>query len=267
MRLIVVTTTTALVCLLSVAQTGCGASVDTQNSSDASATPVVAESSPTANNERTPPEQTLHASDAQGFFQKGVEAYKKNRDAEAVEAFREAIRLEPDFAEAHYRLGLAQSVAGEKEEAKKSFEWAVRAYQKVLRENPKDAEAHFNLGLVYGRLFKPEEAVKELKEAVRHKTDDRNMYYELGLAHTKLAQYREAVAALNKALELDPDDYRASDALEKAKAGVERREAFLKQQEKMAQKEKQKANANQNKNGNTNTNTNTRANTNVNVST
>src|SRR5687768_15869463 len=45
--------------------------------------------------------------DAQAHFQRGMEAYRDDRDDEAVEAFREAARLDPDFAEAHYRLGLA----------------------------------------------------------------------------------------------------------------------------------------------------------------
>ncbi|HEY0080632.1 MAG TPA: tetratricopeptide repeat protein [Pyrinomonadaceae bacterium] len=172
------------------------------------------------------------ARDAEGFFRKGVEAYKKNRDAEAVAAFKEAVRLDPNFAEAHYRLGLAYNALEQKDEAKKAYEAAVKAYKKLLQSKPKDAEAHYNLGLVYGKLFKPEEAVKELKQAARLNEDDYNMHYELGLAYTKLAQYKEAVSAFNRALEISPEDYRATEALERARSGLQRREAFLKQQEK-----------------------------------
>lgn len=230
-----------LACLLALA--GCAPQADSRRAAadnnttppaNSSASPAVAAASPAgvevsgANDSADLPE----ANDAEGFLRRGVEAYKKNRDAEAVAAFEQAVRLEPDLAEAHYRLGLAYAVTGRKDEAKKSYETAVKAYKKTLQRDSKNERAHYHLGLVYGKLFKPDEAVKELKEAARLNSDDYNIYYELGLAHTKLAQYKEAVDALNKALELNPDDFRATDLLEKAQAGKQRRDAFLKQQEK-----------------------------------
>jgi tetratricopeptide (TPR) repeat protein len=57
------------------------------------------------------------------------------------------------------------------------------------------------------------------------------MFYDLGLALTKLAQYDEAVAAFSKSLEIDPDNYRAQDALEEAREGVQRIRAGKKHQE------------------------------------
>ena len=233
MRLILVVS--ALVSLLALA--GCASNGQPQPSEKAAA-PSPAAPTPAASSDasdessETIAVSEADARDAEGFFRKGVEAYKKNRDAEAVEAFKEAVRLDPNFAEAHYRLGLAYNATDRKDEAKKAYEAAVKAYKRLLQSKPKDAEAHYNLGLVYGKLFKPEEAVKELKQATRLNEDDYNMQYELGLVYTKLAQYKEAVSAFNRALEISPDDYRATEALERARSGLQRREAFLKQQEK-----------------------------------
>lgn len=173
-------------------------------------------------------------SDARAYFDYGMEAYRNNRDEEAVAAFKEAARLDPGFAEAFYRLGLAQSAVGLDEESEKSFTSAVEAYERILKEKPKNAEAQYFLGLALGKLGEYEKAVKALKDSVKNsEEEDEDKYYELGLAHYKLAQYQESVRALNKALEINPDYFAATDALERAKAGLERREAFLKRQEQL----------------------------------
>jgi tetratricopeptide (TPR) repeat protein len=82
---------------------------------------------------------------------------------------------------------------------------------------------------------------------VKQAPEDSDKYYELGLAHSKLAQYAEAVRALEKALDIDPDFFRAAEALTRAREGLDRRQAFLKDLEKMRQK-KPKSNANVNTN-------------------
>ncbi|HEU4595808.1 MAG TPA: tetratricopeptide repeat protein [Pyrinomonadaceae bacterium] len=195
--------------------------------------------------------------DAQAHFQRGMEAYRDDRDDEAVEAFKEAVRLDPDFAEAHYRLGLAYAVVGQEEESEKSFETAAKLYEKILDKEPKNSDAQFFLGLTYGKLGKYDQSVKFFKEAVRNSPEeDDDKYYELGLAHYKLAQYKEAITAFNKALEINPDYFPASDALEKAKPGLARREAFLKNLEKQRKSQEQRGNTNGNINANVNGNSN-----------
>ena len=41
------------------------------------------------------------------MFSKGVEQIKQGQNAEAVETFRQANRVEPTVAEGHFNLGLA----------------------------------------------------------------------------------------------------------------------------------------------------------------
>jgi tetratricopeptide (TPR) repeat protein len=188
--------------------------------------------------------------DARALFERGVDAYKHDRDQEAVEALQQAIRLDPDFAEAHYRLGLAYKATGQTDEADKSFAEAVRAYEKLTKQDTKNADAFYFLGLAYEKLGKYEEAVKALKEAVRNSpSEDDDKYYDLALAHYKLAEYKESVDALNKALEINPDNFPAADLLEQAKAGADRVEEIRKHQEQLR---KQQKNPNGNVNGNAN---------------
>lgn len=202
--------------------------------------------------------------DARELFERGVDEYRHDRDDEAVADLQKAVELDPDFAEAHYRLGLALHATGQKDEADKAFADAVKAYEKLTKQEPKNADAYYFLGLCYEKLDKFEEAGRALKESVRNLSEsDENRddkYYELAIVEYKLAQYDEAVAALNKALEINPDNYPAADLLEKAKNGAQRVEEIRKHQEQLLKQRSTNANANQNGNSNAGANTNANSN-------
>ena len=54
----------------------------------------------------------------------------------------QAIRINPDFAKAHYNLGHAYERSGMDTEA-------IESYRQAIRINPDDADAHYNLGIAY----------------------------------------------------------------------------------------------------------------------
>src|SRR5215216_7490484 len=86
---------------------------------------------------------------ARGLLDKGKELYLKDQDAEAVLALLEAVRLDPDLAEAHFRLGLGYESLGKREEAEAQYKKAVSAYKKYFEEHEDDSEAHYALGQTY----------------------------------------------------------------------------------------------------------------------
>src|SRR5215211_7472749 len=89
---------------------------------------------------------------ARNQLDRGKELYRNDQDAEAVLAFMEAVRLDPDLAEAHFRLALGLEAMGKSEEAEAEYKKAVAAYKKYLDENPDDSEAHYALGQTYAGL-------------------------------------------------------------------------------------------------------------------
>ena len=68
--------------------------------------------------------------------------------------YQAALRINPDYAEAHYNLGVVYGQQGRTDEA-------IREYQAALRINPDYAEAHYNLGVVYWATG------PQLREAIR----------------------------------------------------------------------------------------------------
>jgi tetratricopeptide (TPR) repeat protein len=176
---------------------------------------------------------------AHALLEKGKELYREDQDTEAVAAFQQAIKVDPELAEAHFRLGLTYEALGKREDAEAEYKKAVDGYKKHLDANDDDAEAHYNLGQTYANLGQYSDAIREYRQATKLKTDDPDMYYDLGVAHTKLAQYDAAAAAFSKSLEIDPDYYRAEDALNEAKEGVKRIRAGKKHQVNLLKKQKE----------------------------
>ncbi len=198
-----------------------------------------------------------------------------NQTEQAIEALKRAVALDPNLAEAHFKLGIAYALTEAeakqsgvdinptentkskkdppKSNSEKEFEKAVAAYKKLLAKSPKDDVAQFNLGRAYNKLNQDDDAEEAFRAAVKLKPEDTEYQTELGAILIKLAQYHEAIPSLKKALELDGDNLRADKLLEDAEAGAKR--VDYKQPDK-GEKDK-KSSADDEGNGNSNSNANT----------
>ena len=95
--------------------------------------------------------------------------YKKlGRYQEALEAYREALRLKPDFAEAWGELGAAYGKLGRHQDA-------IAPYREALRLKPDDAEAWGGLAAAYalsGNRSAALEAVREFRRYDPQKAEE-----------------------------------------------------------------------------------------------
>jgi tetratricopeptide (TPR) repeat protein len=255
--------TLAALLVFALLQAGCRGKQTAQN---ANAAPPAAEADQHAA-QQAAATAALPEGDARALFDYGLDAYRHDRDEAAVAAFKRAVELDPDFAEAFYRLGLAYSVTRQEDESDKAFEQCVKVYEKRTKKDPKDSDSFYFLGLCHERLGKYDDAVKALKEAVKNSPDENDdKYFELAAAHYKLAQYDESVKALNKTLEINPDNFPAQELLEQAKSGARRVEEFRKRQQEQLQQQRKPSNSNSNANNSNagaNTNAAPRANSNA----
>ena len=172
----------------------------------------------------------------------GKRLLDENQTDLAIEAFRQAVKLDPDLAEGWFQLGIAYSLlemqlerSGEysepasnakegrtKKNSERAFEKAAEAYKKLLKTNPNNDAAQFDLGRTYAKLNKDNDAEDAFRQAVKLKPDDTEYQTELGAVLIKLARYREAIDPLKKAIALDETNSRALDLLDDAEAGRQR---------------------------------------------
>jgi tetratricopeptide (TPR) repeat protein len=129
---------------------------------------------------------------------------------EVLAAFREAIRIRPDYAEAHNNLGLVLIQSGKDEEG-------IAALREAVRLAPAYAEARTNLGAALTPTDAPA-AIKELEEAVRLAPGSVKARFNLAVAYGSSADHgpEKEIEHLEKVIELAPDFPRAHLALGKA---------------------------------------------------
>ena len=225
---------------------GCRSKGTPGTETNANVSSVAAVTATQTDAEQPPPELTREQNEARALLEQGKDLFRQDRDKEAAETFEKALALDPDYGEAHFRLGLAYASLGKREEAEEEYKKAAEAYKKYVRTNQKDPDAFFYMGLSYSKVGDHAEAVKAYRQAVKLQPDDGDLQYELGLSLSRLAQYPEAVIALQKAIDLDPDNYRAGEALEKAKEGAERVRVLQKREEDLLRRQEAAKRSNQN---------------------
>lgn len=124
--------------------------------------------------------------------------YKKlGRIDEAIDQYRTAINLKPDYYEAHNNLGNAYLEKGMVTEA-------VTEYRTAININPGDAEAHYNLGNLFYAQSMPGEAVSSLGTAIRLNPRHALAHNSLGNAYLRMGLLDRAAEEYKKTLELDP---------------------------------------------------------------
>ncbi len=157
---------------------------------------------PSRDSSDTENEETLSpASDISERDRLAVEAYNRGVAAEdAVEkaaAYRTAVTLLPDFYEAWFNLGVAETVRGD-------VVAAEAAYRRAAALRPEMPAPHRNLGRLLLRCERREEAVACFAEALRLAPDAPQSHNDFGEACRQTGRLREAVQAFDEALRLDP---------------------------------------------------------------
>ena len=115
----------------------------------------------------------------------------------AVAAFRETVRLQPDYRQAHVNLGALL-------ELQHNYAAAEKSFREALRLEPRDAELHYNLGNVLQAQDRFEEAVAAYRQALTLRSNHADTCNNLGNALARLERHDEAIASYEQALRINP---------------------------------------------------------------
>jgi tetratricopeptide (TPR) repeat protein len=119
------------------------------------------------------------------------------RTAEAIDAYKQAIKIKPNYESAYNNLGVVYGNLGRGIDS-------IDAYKQAIKFKPDYAMAYYNLGLACGNLHRWSEAMDALKQAVKIKPDLAEGYYNLGYVYLVTGDKKSALAEYNILKSLNP---------------------------------------------------------------
>jgi tetratricopeptide (TPR) repeat protein len=131
-------------------------------------------------------------------YERGRADLSRGAYAQAVAAFTEAIRLDPDSFEAHFHRGVAYYLEGRQREA-------LADYTVAIRVQPGSADAHLVRARVHRDLGKYDFALEDYTETIRLRPDAK-VYLARGCLQHEIGAYDQALADYEIALRLRPSD-------------------------------------------------------------
>jgi len=122
---------------------------------------------------------------------------QQGRTEDAIAQYKEAMRINPAYAEAHGNLGSALFNQGRTQEA-------MKQYWEALKIKPAYAEADYNLGIALLQQGRTKEATGYFQEAIRLKPGFAEVHCYLGIALFQQGRTEEAITQYQEALRINP---------------------------------------------------------------
>jgi predicted TPR repeat methyltransferase len=135
---------------------------------------------------------------ARAHIERGKQLSIAGDQTNATLAYERALAIDPDNAEAHFRLGLAWR-------DQHRFDAAVACYRRAIELQPRYIEAHNNLGSVLQMQGQTGEALACYRRAVELKPDFAQPYLNLGRLYAMLDDRDHATATFQSAVERGVD--------------------------------------------------------------
>ncbi|MBW4615007.1 MAG: serine protease [Desmonostoc vinosum HA7617-LM4] len=171
---------------------------------------------------------------ADDFFIKAKQNYDNQDYKGAVANYTEAIRLNPNYAEAYNDRGAVRFLLGDKQGAAADFtsaikispnyaqaynnrgtiradylrdkQGAVADFNQALNINPDYAEAYNRRGLTRATLGDKQGAITDYNQALKINPNDAQVYNNRGVARNDLGDKQGAITDYNQALKINPNE-------------------------------------------------------------
>jgi tetratricopeptide (TPR) repeat protein len=127
----------------------------------------------------------------------GTFLYSQGKFNQAILQFRNAIGIDPEYAEAYNNLGIAHSALGK-------FDEAIACLNKAIKLNPNDARAYYNRGNAHLAKRDYDGAITDFGLALVH-PEFAEAYNGLGLAYEGKSNHTRAVEYFDMAIYLNPE--------------------------------------------------------------
>jgi tetratricopeptide (TPR) repeat protein len=131
-----------------------------------------------------------------GYAQSAEDWLRKGKDESnpelQVEYFTQAIRLNPELADAYACRGMANSDLGR-------YDKAIADYTKAIDLNPENAQTYNNRGYAYEKLERHDSAIADYTRAIRLDPHYAAAYNNRGVVYYNLGRKEQALGDFDKA--------------------------------------------------------------------
>jgi tetratricopeptide (TPR) repeat protein len=117
---------------------------------------------------------------------------------EAEERFKEAVRLDLAYADAHNALGDLYIMQGRTQDA-------INAYEEALKHKPDSAQAHCNIAALLTDLGRYEEAIAHCEAGLKVRPHEEAFCFNLARIYAEKRDFAAMKAQLEKVLARNPD--------------------------------------------------------------
>ncbi len=131
-------------------------------------------------------------------YEKAVGLFENNQINEAITLSKQIVNQYPNYAQAHYKLGIMLQSQGNQKEALESFRKA-----KDLRPNDAEIKLSYAISLLNNNLLN--DAKSELEAFIKNYPNSAEAHNYLGVTYINLQLYAQAQKELEKALSINPN--------------------------------------------------------------
>lgn len=130
----------------------------------------------------------------------GVHLSDQGQYAAAIDKYNEALKAEPDNAQANYEMAFTLLSSGKGDEGIAYVEKAIS----TSKSTQLTAACYDMLGSIYDNGHQTQKAIEAYKKGIQVNPKYQRLYYNLGLTYFRNKQFAEAEASAIEAIKLDP---------------------------------------------------------------
>lgn len=122
--------------------------------------------------------------------------------SDAIDAYRVAIKIDPNLNEAWTNLGAVYFDSGRIHDS-------INAIQQAIKIEPNDSDAWYNLGQCYRDLEQYSDAITAYQQAIAITPNYTDALFKLGRSHDNLGHTQDSITAYQQTIKIDPNYFDA----------------------------------------------------------